>query len=139
MWAQILTSRQLDVVTSSFKTKVVLDESIIEGNIEPDSTTMQTLRAQLVQMQSDTLTRKPESIQEIEWFNQVQGGARQADRADGRLSAPGRAHRVGTDEEHRQAAGGNTRDRRRSPAMNALGNPAGTPVEIQSLVHSKYP
>jgi hypothetical protein len=138
MWAQILTSRQLNVVTGSFKNRVALDQSIIDGNIKPDSMTMETLRAQLVQIQSDTLTRKPTSLQEIEWYTQVQTAH---DRLVGQLDAYLRLAELTvsgqTKNIDKQAAG--TLVTVKIVAMNALGNPAGKPVEIQYFVHSKYP
>lgn len=138
MWAQILISRQLNAVTSSFKTQVALDDTILENRIKPESTSMQMLRAQLVQVQSDTLTRKPESIQEIEWFNQVQAGH---DKLLGQLDAYVRLAELTvsgqTKNIDKQAAG--TLVTVKITAMNVLGNPAGTPIEIQYFVHSKYP
>lgn len=138
MWAQTLTSRQLNTLTSAHNTKVALDDSIIQQEIMPESTAMQTLRAQLVQIQSNTLARKPESMQEIEWYNQVQTGH---DKLVGQIDAYLRLAEL--------TVSGQTKNIDKQPAgtlvtvkitaMSALGNPAGTPVEIQYFVHSKLP
>lgn len=140
MWAQVLTSRQLNALTSMFNTQVALDKSSIDNHVTPDSAAMQTLRAQLVQIQSDTLTRRPMSMQEIEWYNQVQASH---DKLLGQVDAYLRLAALTisgqTKNIDKQAAG--TLVTVKIAAIDALGNPANKskPVEIQYFVHSKYP
>lgn len=64
MWALVLTSRRLDEATARHRTNVALSAATITAHVIPDSDAIQTLRAQLLQVQSDTLTRKPGSMEE---------------------------------------------------------------------------
>lgn len=138
MWASILASRRLNEATARHRSRVTLDQATIDGAVVPDSDAVQKLRAQLIQVQSDTLTRKPGSVQEIEWYNQVQASH---DKLIGQIDAYLRLAEL--------TVSGQTRNIDRQKAgtlvtvkvagMNALGNPAGKPVEIQYFVHSKYP
>jgi hypothetical protein len=138
MWASILISRRLNEATARHKSQVTLAEATIKSDVIPDSNVIQTLRAQLIQVQSDTLTRKPGSVQEIQWYNEVQASH---DKLIGQIDAYLRLAELTvsgqTKNIDRQQAG--TLVTVKITGINALGNPAGTPVEIQYFVHSKLP
>ena len=138
MWASILTSRRLNEATDRHKSHVTLNEAAIKNDVIPDSNVIQTLRAQLIQVQSDTLTRKPGSVQEIQWYNEVQTAH---DKLIGQIDAYLRLAELTvsgqTKNIDRQQAG--TLVTVKITGTNPLGNPAGQPVEIQYFVHSKYP
>jgi hypothetical protein len=137
MWAQILASRQLNVVTNRFKGQVSLEDSNIQ-TVKQDSVTLESLRAQLVQIQSDTLTRRPGSVQEIEWYNQVQASHdKLVAQVDAYVRLAEQTISGQTKNIDAQAAG--TLVTVRITATNAAGGQLGTPVEVKYFVHSKYP
>jgi hypothetical protein len=136
MWALVLTNRSLERATGLHKDRVALDDAMIT-TLTTEADGIRNLRAQLLRLQAETLTRKPESMQEIEWYKQVQAAHDKlmaqidAFAVLAELTRKGQIKNV-----DKQAAG--TLVTVRITAKNAVGNPA-SKVEIQYFVHSRYP
>ena len=136
MWALVLTNRSLDHATGLNKNRVALDDAMI-ANLTVEADGIRNLRAQLLQLQAETLTRRPGSMQEIEWYKQVQASHDKLVSQIDAFAVLAELTRKGQIKNlDKQDAG--TLVTVRITAKNAVGNPA-SKVEIQYFVHSRYP
>jgi hypothetical protein len=138
MWALTLSSRRLDEAVARHRQNVGLSETVINTQVVPEARVIQAIRGQLLQLQSETLSRQPETMQDIEWYQQVQAAH---DKLLGQINAYVRlAELTATGQTKpidKQKAG--TLVTVKITAMNLIGNPHGQPVEISYFVHSRLP
>lgn len=138
MWALTLSSRRLDDAVRRHSQHVGLSAAVIANEVVPEAQVLQKLRAQLIQLQTDTLSRQPESMPDITWYQQVQTAHDKLMAQLGsylrlaELTAAGQTKPI-----DKQKAG--TLVTVRITAVNALGNMQGRPTEIKYFVHSRLP
>lgn len=138
MWALTLSSRRLDQAVGRHRTQLGLSDATINTAVLPEARVIQAIRGQLLQLQSDTLSRQPDSMQDIEWYQQVQVVH---DKLLGQINAYVRLAEL--------TATGQTKpiDKQKPgtlvtvkiTAMNPAGSQQGGPVEIKYFVHSRLP